>query len=120
MDARIKTVSEMLNGIKVIKFYGWEMSFKKIIDKIRVDEIKYFVRAEYFSFVSDFLWESSPFLVSAVSFATFVLIDEKNELDAYKTFVSLSLFEIIRFPLIILPMVVSGFINVKTFFHFLF
>lgn len=38
-----------------------------------------------------------------MSFATFVLIDEKNVLDSKTAFVSLSLFNIMEFPLSVLP-----------------
>lgn len=44
--------------------------------------------------------------MTLVSFATFVLMDKNNVLDANTAFVSLSLFNIMRFPLAMLPMVV--------------
>lgn len=51
--------------------------------------------------------------VSLVSFATFVLIDEKNVLDSKTAFVSLSLFNILRFPLSMLPMMISNVVQVS-------
>lgn len=44
--------------------------------------------------------------MTLVSFATYVLMDENNVLDAQRAFVSLSLFNIMRFPLAMLPMVI--------------
>ena len=38
-DSRIKTMNEILSGMKVIKFYGWEESFQNIILKIRTKEL---------------------------------------------------------------------------------
>lgn len=49
--------------------------------------------------------------MSLVSFATFVLIDEKNILDSSTAFVSLSLFNILRFPLSMLPMMISSMVQ---------
>ncbi|GJQ76624.1 hypothetical protein Trydic_g5971, partial [Trypoxylus dichotomus] len=49
--------------------------------------------------------------VALVSFATYVLIDEANTLDATKAFVSLSLFNILRFPLSMLPMMISNMVQ---------
>lgn len=46
-----------------------------------------------------------------MSFATFVLIDEKNILDSSTAFVSLSLFNILRFPLSMLPMMISSMVQ---------
>ena len=43
-------------------------------------------------------------LVALITFATYVLIDENNVLDSQKAFVALSLFNIMQFPMAILPM----------------
>lgn len=46
------------------------------------------------------------------TFAVYVTVDENNILDAKKAFVSLALFNILRFPLNILPMVISSIVQV--------
>lgn len=51
--------------------------------------------------------------VAFVSFACYVLVDEKNVLDAQTAFVALSLLDIIRFPLTVLPMVISTLVQVS-------
>ena len=38
-DSRIKIINEVLNGIKVIKFYGWEISFQKMINNLKNTEL---------------------------------------------------------------------------------
>jgi hypothetical protein len=38
-DTRIKIINEVLSGIKVIKFYGWEVSFEKVINKFKNMEL---------------------------------------------------------------------------------
>jgi len=43
----------------------------------------------------------------------YVLSDEKNILDAEKAFVSLSLFNILRFPLSMLPMLIANLVQVS-------
>lgn len=55
------------------------------------------------------------FQVALSTFAVYVKIDENNVLDAQKAFVSLALFNILRFPLNILPMVISSIVEVR--FH---
>ena len=47
------------------------------------------------------------------TFAVYVTVDENNILDAQKAFVSLALFNILRFPLNILPMVISSIVQVQ-------
>lgn len=49
----------------------------------------------------------------------YVTVDENNILDAEKAFVSLSLFNILRFPLNMLPQVISSIVQVRVF-HFAF
>ena len=38
-DKRVELTTELIDGIKFIKFYGWEIAFKKIIKEIREKEI---------------------------------------------------------------------------------
>ncbi|XP_025074064.1 multidrug resistance-associated protein 1 isoform X5 [Pogonomyrmex barbatus] len=116
-DERVKLMNEVLNGIKVLKLYAWEPSFEQQILKIRVKEIQVLKEAAYLNAGTSFIWSCAPFLVSLVSFTTYVLIDEKNVLDSTTAFVSLSLFNILRFPLSMLPMmignIVQAYVSVK-------
>ncbi|XP_063443624.1 multidrug resistance-associated protein 1-like isoform X2 [Mytilus trossulus] len=106
-DSRIKLMNEVLNGIKVLKLYAWEPSFEKQILDIRNKELVVLRRMAYLNAVVSFTWTTAPFLVSLVTFAVYVMIDPGNILDADKAFVSLSLFNILRFPLSMLPQVIS-------------
>jgi ABC-type multidrug transport system fused ATPase/permease subunit len=49
--------------------------------------------------------------VSLASFASFVLSDENNILDASKAFVSLALFNILRLPMALLPYMIASFVQ---------
>ncbi|MGH0114521.1 UNVERIFIED_CONTAM: hypothetical protein FKN15_019661 [Acipenser sinensis] len=110
-DARIKLMSEILNGIKVLKLYAWENSFKEKVLQIRENELKVLRKSAYLGAVSIFAWTSAPFLVALTTFAVYVTVDDKNVLDAKKAFVSLSLFNILRFPLNMLPQVISSIVQ---------
>nr|QUF59452.1 ATP-binding cassette transporter Abcc1-7 [Brachionus angularis] len=112
-DSRIKMMNEILSGIRVIKFYGWEVSFEKIIEKIRKNEITNLIKTALLSTLSGLTWQCAPFVVAAVSFTTFILIDEKNNLDPNTTFVSLTLFSMLRFPLNFLPYIIQGLIQLN-------
>ncbi|XP_072936036.1 ATP-binding cassette sub-family C member 4-like [Epargyreus clarus] len=39
-DERIKTMSEVINGIQVIKMYAWEMPFTNVVSQKRKEELK--------------------------------------------------------------------------------
>jgi ATP-binding cassette subfamily C (CFTR/MRP) protein 1 len=51
--------------------------------------------------------------VSLVTFATYILSDERNILDATTAFVSLALFQILKFPMALLPYLVAAFVQVS-------
>jgi len=38
-DERVRLISEILNGIKVLKLYAWELSFIKRINSLREEEV---------------------------------------------------------------------------------
>ncbi len=53
------------------------------------------------------------FQVSLVTFGVYVLSSDENILDAKTAFVSLSLFNLLRFPLSMLPMLISNLVQVR-------
>ncbi|NXM27118.1 MRP3 protein, partial [Oxyruncus cristatus] len=107
-DSRIKLMNEILGGIKVLKLYAWEPSFSEKVLEIRKNELRVLKKSAYLNSLSTFAWISAPFLVALTTFAVYVSVDEKNILDAEKAFVSLSLFNILKFPLNMLPQVISN------------
>ncbi|XP_033840128.1 ATP-binding cassette sub-family C member 3 isoform X4 [Periophthalmus magnuspinnatus] len=110
-DERIKLMNEILNGIKVLKLYAWEKSFIEKILAIRQKELNVLRRTAYLGALSTMAWTSAPFLVALTTFAVYVTVDESHVLDAERAFVSLSLFNILRFPLNMLPQVLSSMVQ---------
>ncbi|KAG7275222.1 hypothetical protein CRUP_034812 [Coryphaenoides rupestris] len=96
-DARIKLMSEILNGIKVLKLYAWETSFQEKVLAIRQKELDVLRRTAYLSALSTMAWTSAPFLVALTTFAVYVKVDVNNVLDAEKAFASVSLNRIQNF-----------------------
>lgn len=95
-DNRIKIVNEILNGIKVLKFYAWETSFEKQVEKVRREEIAVLKTTAIYNAIMFLNWTMTPFIVSLATFATYVLIDEKNTLNPEVVFVSIALFNVLR------------------------
>lgn len=122
-DERIKLSSEVLNGIKVLKMYGWELSFQEHILKIRAKEMNILKKLAYYNSVTAFVWICTPFLVSLMSFTCFVLVNDTEVLDSKKAFVALALFNILRFPMSMLPNVITqtiqDYVSVKRVNKFL-
>ncbi|XP_068632708.1 multidrug resistance-associated protein 1 isoform X2 [Battus philenor] len=110
-DERVKLMNEVLNGIKVLKMYAWEPSFEDQILKIRNKEMAVLKQTAYLNSATSFIWSCAPFLVSLMSFGCFVLVNETEVLDSERAFVALSLFNILRFPLSMLPNVISNVVQ---------
>ncbi|KAM4632385.1 multidrug resistance-associated protein 1-like isoform 2-T2 [Discoglossus pictus] len=106
-DGRIKLISEILQGVKVLKLYAWENAFMKKVEEFRLKELKA-VRVTALMFSGALaLFVASPFWVSLAMFGVFLAVDEMNVLDAQKAFVTVILLNILRIPLRMFPMAVS-------------
>jgi len=112
-DRRVKMMNEILSGIKVLKLYAWEPSFQANVEDIRQKEIVVLKKSAYLGAGTAFIWTCAPFLVSLMSFMVFVL--KGYELTADVAFVSLTLFNIIRMPMTILPLLIVQFVQVRLF-----
>uniref|UniRef100_A0A8D3C1D5 Canalicular multispecific organic anion transporter 1 n=1 Tax=Scophthalmus maximus TaxID=52904 RepID=A0A8D3C1D5_SCOMX len=106
-DQRLKIMNEILNGIKILKLYAWEPSFQTQIGSVRDKELELMKKSAYLTCVSYLLFTFAPVLVSIVSFAVFVGVSSENILTPEIAFTSISIFNLIRFPLSMLPILVA-------------
>lgn len=110
-DKRLKIMNEILSGIKILKYFAWEPSFKDQVHNLRKKELKNLLIFGQLQSLMIFLLQSTPVLVSVTTFSVYVLVDSNNVLDAEKAFTSITLFNILRFPLGMLPMVTSAMLQ---------
>ncbi|XP_054437323.1 ATP-binding cassette sub-family C member 2 isoform X2 [Pteronotus mesoamericanus] len=110
-DQRLKIMNEILNGIKILKYFAWEPSFRNLVYNIRKKELKNLLRFGQIQSVMMFLLFLTPVLVSVTTFSVYVLVDSNNVLDAKKAFTAITLFNILRFPMHMLPMVISSMLQ---------
>nr|CDS29611.2 canalicular multispecific organic anion [Hymenolepis microstoma] len=110
-DRRIKLISEILNGIRVLKLYAWEPSFIKEVGNIRRRELHYLRKFLFLDCGTTFVFSCAPTLFALAAFATFVLSSPDNHLTAEKIFVSLALLNIMRFPLFMFPTLLSNLVQ---------
>lgn len=64
-DKRIKLMSEVLNGIKVLKLYAWEQSYSDIISGIRQKELVMLRRMGFLNAATTLIFQIAPFFVSS-------------------------------------------------------
>ncbi|KAI9843481.1 MAG: hypothetical protein M1837_006327 [Sclerophora amabilis] len=97
-DERIHTTNEVLQNIRIIKYFAWETRFNGVVNEKRVQELKH-LRHRYtlWAFAAT-LWYGVPILITFTSFLVYTKF-EKKDLVPSVAFTSLSLFNILRTPL---------------------
>lgn len=77
-DARSRLIAEIINNMKSIKLYAWGAAFMNKLNYIRNDqELKNLRRIGAGQAVANFTWSTTPFLVSCITFAVFVLTHDE-------------------------------------------
>lgn len=82
-DKRLQFMSELLNGIQIVKMYGWEKSFIKIMRKIRDKEMEG-LELSWFTYTILMVLDVMSKLALFLSLAVFVLAG--NNLTSDKVF----------------------------------
>lgn len=107
-DDRINMLTEILNGIKCLKLYGWEHSFKNYLFGIRNSELSYIRKKLVMQISMIQSYTLVPFLIIFFCLVLHVVIYPDQVLDANKAFVTISLVNILKTPLGLLPFCVSA------------
>ncbi|KND91987.1 ATP-dependent bile acid permease [Tolypocladium ophioglossoides CBS 100239] len=97
-DKRINVTNEVLQNIRIIKYFAWEERFGRIIDEKRRIELNA-LRSRFLLWaVAVAIWNSVPVLITFFSFLVYTLI-EKKPLYPSIAFTAISLFMLLRVPL---------------------
>ncbi|XP_048141043.1 ABC transporter C family member 12-like isoform X3 [Rhodamnia argentea] len=108
-DKRVSLMNEIFGAMETVKCYAWEKSFQYRVHEVRSDELLWFRKAQLVSAFNSFLLNSIPVIVTVVSFGTFTLLG--GDLTPARAFTSLSLFVVLRFPLNMLPSLMSQVVS---------
>lgn len=107
-DKRNDLINEMLQGIRMIKYFAWESNWREKIYDARRTEIKSLIKTIILDVLVNIVFLVAPVLVTVSSFIWYTKI-AGNELTASVAFVSITLFEMLRAPLIFIPESVNTF-----------
>jgi ATP-binding cassette subfamily C (CFTR/MRP) protein 10 len=67
-------MTEILRGIRVVKFYAWEDIFQTKIEKLRSAELKSLKGRKYLDAMCVYFWATTPVLISILTFTTYSLL----------------------------------------------
>jgi len=107
MDARVKLLTELIAGMKAVKLYAWEQPMKKAIEKERRKELTKILHIYLLRAMNVALFNMAPVLMSVAIF--FIFVAQGNDLDPAVVFGTVALVNLIRAPLIILPILQTAY-----------
>ncbi|KAI8811080.1 P-loop containing nucleoside triphosphate hydrolase protein [Cladochytrium replicatum] len=115
-DDRSNATNEMLQAMRIVKFYAWEPQFLSRIIKLRNIELHLLYIARMLSVGTRIFWVCAPIIVSFVTFLTYTKL-AGGELTATTAFTALSLFALLREPLQAFPDTLVQLINTGVSFR---
>ncbi len=95
-DQRVTLMSQILHGIRVIKYFAWEKSIGKEVSEIRAREQKARLKLAMTDAISGAFFISVTSFVAFIGFSVYVLLG--NTLTAPVIFACISLFMLLEFP----------------------
>ena len=107
-DARMKLVSEVFSGIRIVKLMQLESAFTENILQARASELAEKRKVAVLGALNTTLFSIAPLAVALLTFASAGLSSGSAGLSASEVFSSLALFNILRLPLMIIPMLVGS------------
>ncbi|XP_070536030.1 ATP-binding cassette sub-family C member 9-like [Ptychodera flava] len=109
-DRRLKKSNEALQGIKLLKLYGWEELFCTAIEAVRSKEVSQMMKAGVFIIITSFLSQATPIIVTFISFVVYSLTSP-SPLTPELAFASLALFNQLVWPLAAVPTGITYLVN---------
>ncbi|TKS67158.1 Multidrug resistance-associated protein 4 [Collichthys lucidus] len=83
-DDRIRTMNEVISGIRVIKMYGWEKPFAALVDEVRRMEISKIMKSSYLRGLNMASFFVASKIIIFITVCVYVLTG--NELSASRVF----------------------------------
>ncbi|XP_030057237.1 ATP-binding cassette sub-family C member 4 [Microcaecilia unicolor] len=93
-DSRIRTMNEVIAGIRIIKMYAWETSFSELVSTLRRKEISMIMRSSYLRAMNMASFFVASKIIVFVTFMMYVLLG--NVITASRVFVAVSLYGAVR------------------------
>uniref|UniRef100_A0A8C1I0L0 Cystic fibrosis transmembrane conductance regulator n=1 Tax=Cyprinus carpio carpio TaxID=630221 RepID=A0A8C1I0L0_CYPCA len=93
-DSRIRTMNEVVSGIRIIKMYAWEKPFAALVNDVRRKEISKIMSSSYLRGLNMASFFTANKIILFVTFTVYVLVG--NKISASRVFVTVSLYSAVR------------------------
>ena len=78
-DKRLKIMSEIISGMRIIKFFAWEDSYINAANTVRKVEVDTLKSSSYLRATTLFSWAVSPVFVALFTFLSFTLFGSRAD-----------------------------------------
>ncbi|RLN68925.1 hypothetical protein BBJ28_00023065, partial [Nothophytophthora sp. Chile5] len=106
IDERVKVTSEALQGIRVMKFYAWEESLARRVEKIRAQEIALLRKFHLYQVTNTVMLFLTPAFLSGVTLGIYLAIN--GTITVVDAFTLVAMVNICRTALIQLPVAIAA------------
>ncbi|KAF0694552.1 Aste57867_14592 [Aphanomyces stellatus] len=106
-DARMKAVNEIFGAMKTVKLHAWEVRMEAKVTALRAAELHTLRAYVVVEAVQTALLFTAPVVVTLASFFTYTIVMEKT-LSVSKIFTAMSLFALLKYPMMGLPQAIVG------------
>ena len=110
-DKRAKLIQELLGGMRIIKFFAWEVPYLAKLHEIRRKELVQIRKLLIIRSLTMAVAMSLPVLATIIAFAAFAYTGG-NDRNPAIIFTSLTLFNLLRMPLMMLPVALATAVSV--------
>uniref|UniRef100_A0A1A7XAW0 Multidrug resistance-associated protein 4 n=2 Tax=Nothobranchiidae TaxID=405002 RepID=A0A1A7XAW0_9TELE len=93
-DSRIRTMNEVVSGIRIIKMYAWEKPFSALVSEVRRKEISKIMKSSYLRGINMASFFCASKIIVFITFMLYVLLG--NTISASRVFVTVSLYTAVR------------------------
>ncbi|XP_076958110.1 ABC transporter C family member 8-like [Bidens hawaiensis] len=114
-DKRLRSTSEVLNNMKIIKLQSWEEKFKSLIDSFRESEFKWLSESQYQKAYGSILYWMSPTIISSAILFGCAFFNN-DSLNAATIFTILATLRTMSEPVKYFPQALSMLIQTKVSF----
>ncbi|XP_062153987.1 ABC transporter C family member 8-like [Alnus glutinosa] len=111
-DLRLRSTSEVLNNMKIIKLQSWEEKFKILIESLRDNEFKWLTKSQFIKAYGTLLYWMSPTIISSVVFMGCAMF-HSAPINASTIFTVLATLRSMGEPVRMIPEALSSLIQVK-------
>lgn len=97
-DKRIHSTNEVLQNIRIIKYFAWEQRFEDSVNDKRRAELRALRKRYILWSIAATVWYGTPILITFTSFFLYTVVERKR-LTPSVAFPALSMFTLLRVPL---------------------